>query len=74
VGQDAVAAPDPGAGESVEAGAVQVVAVFEVADAAFAAGSPFDESPESGLSFVVLAGGAGSALAGDGHRSHAGVV
>jgi hypothetical protein len=38
VGENAVAAPDPSAGEAVEAGAVEVVAVFEVADAAFAAG------------------------------------
>jgi hypothetical protein len=74
VGQDAVAVPDPGAGESVEAGAVELVAVFEVADAAFAAGSLFDEAAEAGLSFLGLAGGCGSAFAGDGDGFHAGVV
>jgi hypothetical protein len=73
-GQDAVAAPDPGAGETVEAGAVQVVAVFEVGDAAFAAGAPFDQASEPGLSFVGLPRGGGSALAWNGHGCHAGVV
>ena len=44
VGVDAVAASGVGAGEPVEAGALQVVAVFEVADVAYAAGSPFDQA------------------------------
>jgi hypothetical protein len=55
-------------------GAVQVVAVLEAADTAFAPGSPFDQAAQSGLSFMRLAGSAGSALAGDGHRFPAGVV
>ena len=44
---------------------MQVVAVFEVADVVFAAGSQLDRAAEPGLSFVGLAGGAGSALAGE---------
>jgi hypothetical protein len=74
VGEDAVAAPDAGAGEPVEAGAVEVVAVFEMADAAFAAGSLFDQTAEAGLPFVGLPGGTCAALAGNGHLFHAGVV
>src|SRR5687768_11841473 len=74
VGEDAVAAPDPGTGESVEAGAVQVVTVFEVADAAFAAGSPFDQFAEGWSLFVSASAGAGGALAGDGDVFDAQVV
>src|SRR5262245_17694323 len=46
VGEDAVSGPDPGAFGAVDAGAVPAVAAFEVADAAFAAGSPFDGAAE----------------------------
>jgi hypothetical protein len=74
VGQNAVAAPDPRPGEPIEAGAVDVEAVLEVADAALTAGSPFDQAPKAGLPLVGLPTGAGSALAGDGHRAHTGVV
>jgi hypothetical protein len=40
--------------------------VFEVADAAFAAGTPFDESSERRTLLVFSAAGAGRAFAGDG--------
>src|SRR3954451_23332152 len=66
VGEDAVAAPGSGAGEPVEAAAVEAVSAFEVADASFAAGAPPDEPAERPAVFVGAAGGVGSALAGDG--------
>src|SRR5690242_16788616 len=74
VGEDAVAAPDPRTAQAVEAGAVPAVAVFEVADAAFAAGAPFDEFAEGRASLVLAAAGAGGAFAGYGHLRDAQVV
>src|SRR4029450_8599913 len=55
--------PDPGAFGAVDHAAVPSVAASEVADAAFAAGSPFHVPPERSLSFLGLPGVAGSALA-----------
>jgi hypothetical protein len=46
VGEDAVSAPDPGSVQPVDAAAVPVVAVLEVADASFASGAPLDELAE----------------------------
>jgi hypothetical protein len=66
VGEDAVSAPGSGAGEGGQAGAVPAVAVFEVADAAFASGAPFDESAEGWALFGLPAVGAGGAFTGDG--------
>jgi hypothetical protein len=57
-----VSGPDPGSFGGVDQGSVPSVAAFEVADAAFAAGSPFHLPPERSLSFLGLSGLAGSAL------------
>jgi len=46
VGEDAVSGPDPGAFGAVDAGAVPAVAAFEVADAPFDAGPPFNGAAE----------------------------
>ena len=70
VGQDAVSGPDSGAFGAVDAGTVPAIAAFEVTDAAFAAGSPFDEASE-GLSVFFGAPFFGRfALAGDYHVFH----
>ncbi|GIH18931.1 hypothetical protein Raf01_71030 [Rugosimonospora africana] len=61
-----MSAPDSGAGEDGQACAVPAIAVFEVADAAFAAGAPFDEPSERGALLVFSAVGAGGAFARDG--------
>jgi hypothetical protein len=61
--EDSVSGPDPGSFGGVDHGAVPSVAAFEVADAAFAAGSPFHLPPERSLSFLGLSGLAGFAPA-----------
>ena len=66
--------PDPGAFGGVDAGAVPAVAAFEGADAAFAAGAPFDGSSERWSVFLGSAGLAGFALAGDDDGADAEVV
>ena len=60
VGEYAMPAPDPCAGQSVEAGAVPAGGACEVGDAAFAAGAPFDQEPEGSSVFGLAAGRAGS--------------
>src|SRR6266542_3903669 len=60
VGEDAVSAPGAGAGEPVEEGAIPAGPAFEVGDAAFAAGAPFDETAEG---WPVFDGAAGLAVA-----------
>ena len=74
VGEHAVAAPGCGAATAVDAAAVPLVAVFEVADPSLAAGAPFDLRAERGPAFVLLAGRAGSAFSRDGNGFHAKVV
>ena len=59
--------PDAGAFGAIDAGAVPAVGAFEVADPAFAAGSPFDGAAEG---FSMLDGAlrlGRSAFAGDHH-------
>jgi hypothetical protein len=58
VGQDAVSAPGPGAGDAGEFGAVPSVAAFHVVDPAFGSGSPFDLVAEG--SSVLKCAGLGS--------------
>src|SRR4051795_11714738 len=70
VGEDAVSAPDPGAGEAVEHGAVPAGAPFEVGDATFAAGAPFDQGAEGSSVLGLAAGRSGLALAGNGDGAH----
>lgn len=67
VGEDPVAAPDGGAVASIDEAAVPAVAAFEVADASFAAGSPFDQVAEAGRVLDLLPCLAGLAFAGDDH-------
>jgi hypothetical protein len=47
VGEYSVAAPDGGSVPAVQAGAVPAVAALEVADPAFASGSPLDQPAEA---------------------------
>src|SRR5262249_56060094 len=70
-GQDAVAAPGCGAFAPSDEAAIPAVSAFEVADAAFAAGSPFDQVAELGCVLKVQAGLARPALARDDHGLHA---
>jgi hypothetical protein len=65
VGEDSVAAPDPGAIDAVRAGPVPAEAVLEVADPPFRARAPFDQPPERLGGLVGLAATSGLALAGD---------
>src|SRR5512132_4246281 len=74
VGEDAVPGPCPGDVDAVEVAAVPSVVAFQVADAAFAAGSPFHGAPKCRSMFGGLAGLAGSALAGDHDGAHAYLV
>jgi hypothetical protein len=60
VGEYAVAALDSGAGQPVEAGAVPAGSAFEVGDAAFAAGAPFDQGAEGSSVFHGATGRAGA--------------
>jgi hypothetical protein len=64
VGEDAVAAPGHGAVAAGDAATGPAVAVFEVADAALAAGSPFDQAAELAAVFVGSASRAGLAFPG----------
>jgi hypothetical protein len=59
-----MSAPDPGAGQAVEQGAVPAGSAFEVGDAAFAAGAPLDQATEGSLVFGVAAGRSGLARIG----------
>lgn len=70
MGEDAVSAPGSGAGDAGEFGAVPAVAALEVVDASFGSGSPFDLVAECPSVFECAAGGAGFALAWDGHVAH----
>jgi hypothetical protein len=65
VGEDSVSDPGASAFGGVDHGAVPAVVAFEVADAAFAAGSPLHMPSERWSSFLGLPGFAGSAFAGD---------
>ena len=63
--------PDPGAFEAVDAGTVPAIAAFEITDAAFAAGSPFDGAAEGFSMFFGASGLRRFAFAGDHHVLHA---
>ena len=74
VGEDAVSAPGSGTGDTDEFGAVPAVAAFDVVDAAFASGAPFELGAEGSSVFELAACCAGFALARDGDVTHAEVV
>ena len=74
VGEHAVSAPDGGAFAAVDSAAVPLVAVFEVADAPFAAGAPLDEFAEGGPAFVALPDRSGSAFSWNGNGFDAEIV
>jgi hypothetical protein len=65
VGEDSVARPGFRSFEAVQAGAVPAVASFEVADPAFASGSPFDRSAECPAVLDLVPGGTRSAFTRD---------
>jgi hypothetical protein len=65
VDEDSVSDPDPGTFGGVDHGSIPPVATFQGADPAFAAGTPFHMSAERSLSFLGLAGLAGSTFTGD---------
>ena len=69
--EDAQAAPGLGAGQVIEAGAVEAVATLEVGDASLAAGAPLDQAAEAAAVLVLAAGLGGLALAGNHHGAHA---
>src|SRR3954453_13008235 len=74
VGEDSVSAPGGGAVAAGDAAAGPAVAVFEVADAAFAAGSPLDEPAEAGPVFGGPPGRAGLTFSRYGNGGHADVA
>src|SRR5215213_6653831 len=71
VGEDSLSAPGGGAVAARDAAAGPAVAVFEVADAAFAAGSPLDEPAEAWAVFGGPPGRAGLPFSRYGDGSHA---
>ena len=71
VGEYTVSAPGGGAVAAGAAAAGPAVAVFEVADSAFASGSPLDQFAEAPAVFDGSARCAGLSLAGYGNGLHA---
>src|SRR3954453_16239689 len=71
VGEDAVSAPGSGSVDAGEFGAVPSVASFDVVDASFGSGPPFDFVAERSAVFELAARRGGFAFTGDRHAAHA---
>ena len=74
VGEYAVSAPDPNAGDAGQLGPIPVVASFEVVDSPFGSSSPFDVVAKGSSVLELAAGGTGFASAWDRHAPHAELV
>jgi Transposase, Mutator family len=74
VGEEAVSAPDSGAADPDEFGAVPALAAFDVVDPALAAGAPLDLLAERSAVAELAPPRAGFASAWDGHVTHAELV